>query len=415
MNAPTSVSNPSQPHANSRPECQVAVIGAGPYGLAAAAHLRAAKIETRVFGEAMEFWSKQMPEGMIVRSIWEACHISDPHRALSMDGFVAAAGRKIPQPVPLTDFIDYGRWFQRQTVPDLDPRRVVRVERTAHGFRLALSDGESFHAQRVVVATGIAKFSRRPALYDGFPAELVSHTSEHRTLHHFVGKKVVVIGGGQSAIEGAALLHETGAEVEVIARQPRVNWLDQTRKGRWLRSDANPLRRVFYPPTDVGPPGLNWIVATPALFRRLPRETQEWVAYRSTRPAASGWLVPRMRTVPIKLRRHVTTATAAGDQLALKLDDGSERRVDHVMLATGYRVDVARYPFFAPDMVAAVETADGYPELRAGLESSVPGLHFLGASAVRSFGPVNRFVSGTTYAAHALARHIVASAGRNGN
>src|SRR2546430_9813228 len=92
---------------------QVAIIGAGPYGLAAAAHLRAAKIETRVFGETMEFWAKQMPEGMIVRSIWEACHISDPHRALTMDAYTSAERVRIPQPVPLSDFINYGRWFQR--------------------------------------------------------------------------------------------------------------------------------------------------------------------------------------------------------------------------------------------------------------------------------------------------------------
>ena len=404
MNAPISASNARPPRANSRPGCQVAIIGAGPYGLAAAAHLRAAKIETHVFGEAMEFWTKQMPEGMIVRSIWEACHISDPHRALTMDGFAAAAGRRIPQPVPLADFVDYGRWFQQQAVPDLDSRRVVRIERAGRGFRLLLDDGESFHVQRVVVAAGIAKFSRRPELFDDFPAELVSHTSAHRKLDGFRGKKVAVVGGGQSALESAALLHETGAEVEVIARQPRINWLDQ--KARWLKSDANPFRRLLYPPTDVGPPGLNWIVATPALFRVLPRETQEWVAYRSIRPAGSGWLVPRLRTVPIRISQQVTAARASGDRVALKLDDGSERQVDHVMLATGYRVDVSRYPFLPPELLKEMHIVNGYPQLTRGFESSVAGLHFLGATGARSFGPVCRFVSGTTYSARALARHV---------
>ncbi len=406
------VNNPRKSQLNDRPVCQVAIIGAGPYGLAAAAHLRAAKIETRVFGETMGFWSRQMPEGMIVRSIWDACHISDPHRALTMDGYTAAERVQIPQPVALSDFINYGRWFQQQVVPDVDARHVAGIELAPHGFRLVLDDGESFHAQRVVIATGIAKFSRRPPIFDGFPAELVSHTSEHRKLNHFAGKSVAVIGGGQSALETAALLHELGAEVEVIARQPRINWLDQ--KVTWLKSEANPFRRIFYPPSDVGPPGLNWIVATPGLFRQLPRRTQEWVAYRSIRPAGSGWLVPRLRTVPIRTSLTVTTATGAGtDKVALQIDDGSARRVDHVMLATGYRVDVTRHSFFAPDLLKALHVADGYPELRAGLESSVPGLHFVGAPAARSFGPVNRFVSGTGYAASSLARRIVASAGRN--
>ena len=395
MNAQQNVDSTHKPHSKSRPECQVAIIGAGPYGLAAAAHLRAAKIETRVFGEPMEFWAKQMPEGMIVRSIWEACHISDPNRALTMDGYVAATGVVIPQPVPLADFISYGLWFQQQVVPDVDPRRIVKVERAGNGFRLGLDDGEFFHAQRVVVATGISKFPRRPPIFDGFHSDLVSHTSEHRTLGQFRKMKVAVVGGGQSALETAALLHEAGAEVEVIARQTKINWLDQSRKARWLRSESNPFRRILYPPTDVGPPGLNWIVATPSLFRRLPRETQEWVAYRSTRPAGSGWLVPRLRTVPIRTGLSVAAAAAAGDRIILKLDDGGERSVDHVMLATGYWVDISRCGFFTPELLGEVEVVDGYPELRAGLESSVPGLHFLGASAVRSFGPVNRFVSGT--------------------
>ena len=99
-------------------------------------------------------------------------------------------------------------------------------------------------------------------------ARLVSHTSEHRDLCRLGRRRIVIVGGGQSALESAALLAEADAEVEVIVRKSDVHWLDQ--KLAWLKSKANPVRRLFYPPTDVGPPGLNWIVATPGLFRRLP-------------------------------------------------------------------------------------------------------------------------------------------------
>jgi thioredoxin reductase len=403
MNPRTAAS--AHPHIQDLPDCQVAIVGSGPYGLAAAAHLRAAGIETRVFGEAMEFWSKQMPEGMMVRSIWEASHISDPRGALTLDAYVREKRLRLPRPVPLSDFIQYGRWFQQQVVPDLDPRRVVRIDLAPAGFRLLLDDRQTLHAQRVVVATGIAKFLRRPPLFDGLPAELVSHSSAQPKLTRFRGKSVAVIGGGQSALESAALLYEAGAAVEVIARQPEIHWLDQ--RATWLKSEANPFRRVLYPPSDVGPPILNWIVATPALFRQLPREAQEWVAHRSIRPAGSGWLVPRLRSVPISTGRHVTAASAAGsDAVDLKLDDGSERRVNHVLLATGYRVDVSRHAFLGPDVLGKLRMVDGYPELRAGLESSVRGLHFLGAPAARSFGPLNRFVTGTAYAAPRLARAV---------
>lgn len=405
LNLLTTASTARQPHVHELPDCQVAIIGAGPYGLAAAAHLRAAGIETRIFGEVMEFWAKQMPEGMMIRSIWDASHISDPRRALTLDAYVKEKGLQLPRPMPLSDFIQYGRWFQQQAVPDVDPRRVVAVEVASGGFRVVLDDGQTLLAQRVVVATGIAKFRWRPPLFDQLPPGLVSHSSDHGRLAQFRGKSVAVIGGGQSALESAALLHEAGAAVEVIARQPAIRWLDQ--RVTWLKSEANPLRRLFYPPSDVGPPGLNWICATPALFRRFPRSAQEWIAYRSIRPAGSGWLVPRLRTVPITTNHLVTAATPAGsDAVDLKLDDGSDRRVHHVLLATGYRVDVSRHTFLSAGVLRHLRVANGYPELGPGLESSVRGLHFIGAPAARSFGPVNRFVSGTVYAAPALTRVV---------
>jgi thioredoxin reductase len=390
---------------------QVAIIGAGPYGLATAAHLRAAKIETCVFGEPMEFWQNQMPEGMLLRSSWDACHIADPHCTSTLDNYSAARGVPVPRPVPLDRFIDYGRWFQKRIVPDVDRRRVVSVEMTGRGFRLDLNDGDCVQVQRVIVATGISLFARRPPQFGGLPLTLVSHTSEHRNLKRFAGRRMVVIGAGQSALETAALLHEIGAaQVEILARQPKVHWLDQ--KLRWLKSEANPIRPLLYPRTDVGPPGLNLIVATPELFKRLPRPLQEKIAYRSIRPAGSGWLVPRVRNVRITTDVAVSSVRATGECLSLDLSDGSKRALDHVLLATGYQVDVSRYEFLSTGLLKQLRLSDGYPELNAGFESSLPGLHFVGAPAARSFGPLCRFVSGTPFTARTLTRSLLAS---NGN
>ncbi len=388
----------------------VAIIGAGPYGLAAAAHLRAAGIETCIFGRVMEFWENQMPAGMFLRSSWEASHIADPDRQLTLDRYQTSRNVPLSKPIPLGDFINYGRWFQQQTVPDVDKRRVTRLEQTAKGFSLSLEDGDRVHTARVVVATGIAPFARCLPQFDGLPRELVSHTSEHRDLSRLGRKRIVIVGGGQSALESAALLAEAGAEVEVIVRKPDVHWLDQ--KLAWLKSEANPLRRLFYPPTDVGPPGLNWIVATPGLFRRLPFSLQEKIAYRSIRPAGSGWLLPRVGEVRITTSRVVNAASSAGGRVILKLDDNSQRCVDHVLLATGYRVDVSLYDFLALELLKGIRQIDGYPLLGRGFESSVPGLHFLGATAAHSFGPVCRFVSGTPYATRALTRRIAGKARR---
>jgi lysine/ornithine N-monooxygenase len=390
---------------------QVAIIGAGPYGLAIAAHLRQAKIETCLFGEPMEFWQNQMPEGMLLRSSWDACHIADPLRASTLDSYSASEGVPVPRPVPLNRFIDYGRWFQKRVVPDVDRRRVVGIEITGRGFRLGLNDDDCVEVQRVIVATGISRFARRPPQFSGLPLTLVSHTSEHRNLKRFIGQRMVVIGAGQSALETAALLHEIGAaEVEILARQLKVHWLDQ--KMQWLKSEANPIRPLLYPPTDVGPPGLNLIVATPDLFKRLPRPLQQKIAYRSIRPAGSGWLVPRVRDVRITTGVAVSSARVTGECLSLDLSDGSKRTPDHVMLATGYQVDVSRYDFLSIGLLKQLRVSDGYPVLDAGFESSLPGLHFVGAAAARSFGPLCRFVSGTPFTARSLTRSLLA---RNGN
>jgi len=102
----------------------------------------------------------------------------------------------------------------------------------------------------------------------------------------------------------------------------------------------------------------------------------------------------------------VVSAQSAGQEVRLKLDDGSERRVDHVLLGTGYDVDISRYQFLTEEIVNGVDRLDGYPKLSAGFCSSVPGLHFIGATAARSFGPLLYFVAGTEFASRELAAYI---------
>jgi len=390
------------------PTCQVAIVGAGPYGLSGAAHLRTIKgLEMRVFGEAMSFWERQMPAGMLLRSYWEGSHISDPDGELTLDQYQRALGVELPRPVRLDDFTSYGRWFQRQVVPSLDGRRVTRIEAVEKRFRLTMEDGESIGAERVVIATGIASFAWRPPQFNALPATHASHSSEHRDLSRFAGKRVVVVGGGQSALESATLLRESGADVEVIVRAPVVHWLRHgTRLHSWLHSEGNLLRRILYPPSDIGPPGLNWIVDTPDFFKRLPVAVHSRIARRAIRPAGAGWLRPRMDGAKLTTGRVITSAKPIGQQVGLELDDGTERSVDHILFATGYQVDISRCAFLAPDLLRALRVVNGYPELSAGFEASVPGLHFVGASAAGTFGPLKRFVAGTGYASRALTRCI---------
>ena len=382
----------------------VIVVGAGPYGLSASAHLTAAAVGVKVFGRTMEFWERQMPVGMRLRSSWDACHLSDPSGRLTLGHYSIDTNLDLPRPVPLDSFIAYGRWFQKQAGAEVDPRRIRRIERASRGFRLITQDGEPFHARRVVIATGIARYAYKPSEFGKLPCELASHSSEHMTLSAFQSKSVIVVGGGQSAIESAALLSENGAEVEVIMRAPKVRWL--LRSGGLHRLPPF-IKRLLYHHTDVGPALLSQLVARPGLFRLLPRARQDRIAYRSIRPAASSWLKSRVAGVRFTGGRIVGDARRQSNKVRLQLNDGSTREADHVLLATGYRVDIERDQLLAPELLNALSRFDGYPELEPGFESSsVPGLHFLGAPAAYSFGPLLRFVSGTDYAARALTRCI---------
>jgi FAD-dependent urate hydroxylase len=389
----------------------VVVIGAGPYGLSAAAHLNRAGVNVRVFGEPMRSWAQNMPAGMLLRSRWEASHIADPDHELGLGNYETVAGLERAEPVPLRRFVDYGRWFQDHAVPQLERRRVTRVSPDTHGFRVELGDGEILRAERVVVATGIVPFAWRPSLFSGLPPALVSHTADYGDLGVLGGSRVAVVGGGQSALESAALLAEVGAEVEVFVRGQDLRWLlppeeDPFAIDRVNVADPGLMYRA-HRKTALGGPASAWLAATPGLFRRLPYRLREPIVYHFIRPRIAGWLRTRLAEVPISTDRSVGSVSPRNGRLLLRLNDGSIREVDHALLATGYHVDLARYGFLAPELVAGVRTRGGSPVLGAGFESSVPSLHFLGAPAGRSFGPVAHFVCGTWASAREVTRAVV--------
>jgi len=397
--------------ANLSDDCEVAVIGAGPYGLAVAAHLRAADINTRVFGRALSFWRENMPKGMRLRSPWIATHIADPDKKFSLDAFARRVALARCEQLPLEQFVQYGEWFQTQTVPDLDTRRVKRVESLGPGFRLRLEDGDAVHARRVVVAMGLARQEWRPPPFEGIDGALVSHSCEHAALDKWSGKRVAVIGRGQSACESAALLRQSGAEVDLICRG-EVHWIgadpaqaDRERDSLWW------LRELLQAPSAVGPFPWSWLNELPGWEHRLPHSLRAWIGSRSLRAAATRWIMPGFAGVHVLAGRAIRSVKTEGMRVALELSDGT-KHYDHVLLGTGYRIDIAKLGVLSSELIGKVARSGGSPVLTAGFESNVPGLHFAGASAVSSFGPLMRFIAGAGYAARSVARGVLAAQGR---
>ncbi len=380
------------------------VIGAGPYGLSVAAHLKARGIPTYILGKPMEFW-KRMPAKMYLKSSWSALSISDRDGTHSLNRYSKVAGIPREEPVRLQTFLNYGHWFQQQVVPEVDQTYVNFLTRDGNGFHLDLADGRTMKASRVVIATGISSFASIPDFASHLPRTLVSHSQEHSEYTEFKGKQVVVIGSGQSALEAAALLHEAGASAEVIARGPIV-WID-----RRLYRYTGPAKRLFYPPSDVGPPGINWLVAYPLLFKRFSDKTRTMLDERAVRPAGATWLRPRVEgQVQLTPGTSVISAREQGQGVHLTLSDGTTREVDHLVLGTGFRADIHTLSFIDAALLQDVHEYNGSPLLNEWFESSVPRLHFVGALAGYVFGPLCRFVVGAKVPARQIARQAVRDA-----
>ncbi len=383
-------------------EVGAVIIGSGPYGLSAAAHLKSIGLSVRTFGKPMQFWAEQMPAGMLLRSPRVASNISDPGHKCTLEAYEQSAGVQPKAPLPLETFVRYGQWFQKQLVSDLDTREVASVHRDNGRFSISLVDGEKFETQKVIVAAGIGPFQRIPAEFAALPPSRLSHCYSGVDVPAFAGKKVAVIGAGQSALECAAILQEAGADVELIAKIPVLRWI-----GRYpLLHRLGPISKMLYSSHDVGPIGISRLVAAPNLMRQLPLSLRDKIRKRAVRPAGSQWLPPRLKKVKISAGHFVKASTSLGEKTELTLDDGSRRVVDHVLLGTGYSVDISKYKFLSPQLVGDLSLMNGYPRLSSGFSSSVPGLHFVGATAARTFGPLLYFVAGTEFASNELASYI---------
>jgi FAD-dependent urate hydroxylase len=355
----------------------------------------------------MGFWRHHMPKGMMLRSPWHGTHISSPNRAHSLDVYAGAHSVDDSKLLPLEDFVDYGEWFQKRAVPQLDRRTVTRIDAPGHGFRLTLDDGETVTADRVVVATGLRNQDHRPDVFAGLPAELVSHACQHDDLGIFRGKHVAVIGRGQSASESAALLAENGAQAEIISRGD-IHWLSHLTDGKANKPKLWWLREALAAPSAVGPFPLSWLAEFPGLAWRLPRKMRDEFTQRCLKAGAAGWLRPRFANVAIDAGRTIKGARADAGRVALELDNG-KRSFDHVLLGTGYRVDIARLGILPRELLDKIARVDGSPILGAGFVSSVPGLHFVGSYAVRSYGPLLRFIAGAPFTARSVTRAVLAA------
>jgi thioredoxin reductase len=390
----------------------IAIIGAGPYGLSLAAHLRPRGYDVRVFGDTMSMWRTRMPKGMSLKSEGFASSLYDPGGTFPLARYCTENGipyADVGLPVALDAFTRYGMMFQNRFVPDVENRTVTDVRRRGDGFDLQFADGGMVSTRRVVVAIGVGYFPHIPEVLAGLPADLVSHSSHHHVLDQFAGRDVAVIGAGASAIDIAVLLHAAGANTSIVARIPELAFQDPPASP----SRPRPLQhRLRWPRSGIGYGWKSYLsVGMPLAFRRLPESVRLRVVRSHLGPAPCWFTKDQVvGKVPTHLGRSIESAEPAGSRVRLRLSHAGgakeELLVDHVVAGTGYRANLRRLPFLHEHLLTKIASVAGTPVLSANFESSVNGLYFVGPISANTFGPLSRFAFGANFATQRVVSHV---------
>ncbi|MFL9990348.1 NAD(P)-binding domain-containing protein [Paraburkholderia sediminicola] len=385
-----------------------AIIGAGPYGSSLAAHLSAAGVAHQILGQPMRAWINFMPPGMLLRSEAFASNLHAPQRGFTLEDYYRQKGMRY-QPMgmelPLETFVDYACWFQSNLVENIQAVDVVNLRRVDGHFQLALSDGRSLVARKVVIALGLKGFAQTPVVLQGLPERYASHSALYGDLAWAQGKDVAIVGGGQSALGLAALLHEQGSRVHILMREAGVIWHPRPQASRGI------LARLVRPDAGLGRGWRSLFLSEyPRLFHMLGRARRQQIMEKSYGASGAWWLRDRVvGKVTISFRTEVRSVAVEKDQVILRvISENRESSVaaDHVIAATGFKTDMRQHAFLSKDIVDAISVDGGLPELTSNFETQVRGLYVIGPASAHSFGPVMRFVYGARHAAPSVARHI---------
>jgi len=385
----------------------VAIVGSGPYGLSLAAHLAAANIRFRIFGTPMAFWADiaRAGEERYLKSFCFGTNIYVPRPGYSFAEWSSARGLEAFEPCSMQQFVDYGLWAQQQCVAGLERQNVVAIRREDVGFHLTLADGEALLAHRVVIATGLSRFDHLPEIFAALPPALRTHTTHIARFDGFAGKSVAVVGGGQSALEAAALLREAGANPTLVVREPDINWMTAVRRQRTL------WRRVRSPLSGLGSGPKAWFLTNvPGAVHHLPDAMLSHFVRNHLPPEGAWWLRNRVdgKVETLKSTKVAAAAEEGGACMLTLSTNGTsaQRRFDHVIAGTGFRVDVDRLDFLDGALRGTIQHQAGSPKLNRHFQTSVDRLHIVGPASAMSFGPLFRFVVGAQHSARTLTRHF---------
>jgi cation diffusion facilitator CzcD-associated flavoprotein CzcO len=372
------------------------IIGAGPFGLALAAYVKSLNMNHLVVGRPMEFWKNNMPDGMFLRSAsdWSL----DPTDRASILHYLETL-EKTPadvEPLSRAFYLDYAQWFQEQHGLKSLPSYVNKLYKINQRFKALLDNGHVIEANHVVVAVGMGYFQHLPAeLTELLPQGRFRHTAEAVQLQGLKAKRVLILGGRQSAFEWTALLNEAGAEeVHVVYRHESPQFA--VSDWAWV------------------PPLVKAMVDKPGWFRQLSREEKEAICMQlwvDGQLKVEDWLekrVLRPNTHIYPKTKLVSCTERLDGVMYIGLDNGASFSVEDVILATGYKMDLERISFLLKgNLLNRIAIDNGFPVLDEHFQSSVKGLYFTGMAATQDFGPFFGFTVAVQASAKLIGDSIV--------
>jgi len=356
-------------------ETDLLIIGAGPFGMSLAAQAAHDCIDHLVVGKPMEFWRRNMPKGMYLRSDCD-WHL-DPQNVHTLDAYAQSLGKTASdvEPLSLEFYLSYCDWFQHQKNLQPIPIYIKRLDRDG-GYRATANDGDVILARRVVLAPGFRHFAHVPAeLKHKLPEGRFEHTAEFVDFDHAANQRYLIIGGRQSAFEWAALLLEVGAAAVHISHR-----------------HASPAFAIA--DWDWVIPAVDNIAEDPNWFRRLSQQEKDAVNYKlwsEGRLKIEPWLAPRLQDGRLHVRPHTELVSCEQQDhgaLLVSLSNGEKVVVDKIVLATGYKVNISQLPYLAAgNLLEELRTQNGFPVLDDHFETSLPGLFITSMPATQDFGP----------------------------
>ena len=349
-----------------------------------------------------------MPKGMRLKSEGFESLLYDPETSFTLRHYCQE--RNIPYadvglPVPLETFTAYGMEFQKRLVPELENKVVTSVEVASGGFRISLGDRELFRRTSCGSCWHLS-FRICPPILATVPEEFVTHILQQSS-RPLQGREIAVVGAGASALDLRPCSMKAGASVQLIARRPAIRFHDPPGK-----KPPTLFERLRRPMTGIGPGWKLFFCANaPWAFHRLP-DGYRLESVKKILGPAPGWFIKEqvVGKVPFQLGTDIEKASVENGRVQLELTNGNgtPKKIvaDHVIAATGYRVDLGRLKFLNSKLQADIRTVEHTPILSSNFESSVQGLYFVGTSAANAFGPVMRFAFGAGYTARHLSEHL---------